>query len=365
MSVLLSYPIFGKATDGANLSISSNTTDTPIVAFVSAGAAGSYQFTSQTAYSFAAGQLVFLHQSRATGFGACELVYLTGYNSGTGVCTTATPLRNTYNAGAQAYVVKQYGNGTINSCTWTSPGWNGTSAGIHGFAFNGVLTLNSATISTQALGFRGAGAVSNTDGYQGESYLSGGVQSNTANNNSGGGGWDGANHSGGFGGGGGGGGANVANGGAGGSGGSTGGGGAASVFGGSGGSGGAMYSGSNSGAGGNGGGIILIIARKIVINSSNINAIGANGLNGTAGDAGGGGGGAGGSILIITENINTMSGVIAYGGNGGGYFGSGANGGVGSNGRIALMACNPGVNNSNPAYNNNGYQSYCGVVGRG
>ena len=131
------------------------------------------------------------------------------------------------------------------------------------------------------------------------------------------------------------------------------------MLGSAGGSGGILTTGT-SGGGGNGGGIIYIAGNSVTV-SGTLGANGGNGIAGSAGGAqyyGGGGAGAGGSIKVVgaTIDLGGTSKTTAIGGTSGsaGYWngnGSGLNGGVGGNGRIAVYDTSSISNNSNPSYN--------------
>jgi uncharacterized repeat protein (TIGR01451 family) len=266
----------------------------------------------------------------------------------------------------QVVRVPQYSSATLTSGLTAMP-WNGRTGGILAIDVSGALNLGSATVSVDAMGFRGGGARawagdtggSNTDyrnttsntchGVKGEGIAGtprfvydpatlsvvdnttegypSGATARGAPGNAGGGGTDGNpsvndQNSGGGGGG---------NGGVGGMGGNTwssnsarggfGGDDVASaaanrlVMGGGGGAGSRNNSSGVMSSGGAGGGIVMIRAGSIT-GSGTITANGDNGL--AAENDGGGGGGAGGSIVVMAINSGLGSLTVrAQGGNGG------------------------------------------------
>ena len=346
---------FGNGSDGA-LTISADTTDTPI----DSACTGTVATTTLTATnaSFAAGQVILIHQSQGTGAGTYQRNKIISYTAGT--ITLDQALNATYTTGAQVLVLKQYTNVTVNSGkTWTVKAWNGTTGGILAFLANGTVTVNgtitasgsdtttvtgyNATVSgSTGGGFRGGNGYiysSNppgSTGQAGEGTTGAALVQNAANGNGGGGGTRNIGGSSGGGGGGNGtagtvGGGNDATNGQ--------GGGVSSnaelttmTFGGGGG--GPSYyssSGGTVGGGASGAGIIFISSVNITV-SGNIAANGGNGGVGT--DIGQGGSGAGGSILIKCQTGTLGSGKItATGGNPintttgyGGYKGNGGDG---------------------------------------
>jgi hypothetical protein len=335
---------FGDASEGA-LTISSNTTEAPIDSACT-GTSGTANLTA-TNVSFAANQVVLIHQSQGTGAGTWQRNIISSYSAGTIVLQSN--LNANYTTGAQVRVLKQYSDVTINSGkTWTVKAWNGTVGGILSFLCTGTLTVtgsinanggDSTAYSTDGVrsgrgtggGFRGGNAYCSSGAKgtanQGEGTGGAGTYLNTANGNGGGGGGDAAaNHAGG-GGGGGNGGAGVAGGRE-----SPGDGGGIAgnsslttmVFGGGGGGANDSYSSSVSG-GASGGGIVFIYASNIAAITGSITANGGNAADANVD----GGGGAGGSVLIKTitavlgTNKITASGGTAY-----------STGGAGGTGRI-------------------------------
>lgn len=316
---------FGDGSDGA-LTISGNTTEAPVDAACT-GTTGTTSLSATNA-SFAANQIILIHQTRGTGAGSWQRNTIAGYTAGT--ITTGTALNATYVSGAQVRVLKQYTNVTVNSgITYTAKAWDGTVGGILSFIASGTVTA-TGTISANAKGFRGGvGGTAAGTGTQGESTTGAGSATNAANG-SGGGGGTGTNDGGSGGGGGshatvGVNGENKPTGG-----GSTGGKGGTSlvgsadlttmVFGGAGGGGGSDDSGTGgqTADGGNSGGIIFLTGTTVTITGA-VTANGANGVNQDATSNGcTGGGGSGGAVLIKAQVATLGAALItATGGSGG------------------------------------------------
>jgi hypothetical protein len=341
---------FGDGSDGA-LTISADTTEAPIDSACT-GTSGAMTLSATNA-SFAANQVIFIHQTQGTGAGTWMRNTIASYTAGTITLTTA--LNANYVSGAQVRVLKQYTNVTINTgVTYTAKAWNGSTGGILAFIANGTVTV-TGTISANGGngssssgahsgggtggGFRGGdgfiGSPPNT-GYQGESSTGIGGQSTAANGMGGGGNYDPGSPEDGSGGGGGHAtsGANGIPDGAGAIGGTGGGtGGAADLttmlFGGAGG--GAGTESGAGGAGGAGGGAIFITGATLTVSG----AITANGGSGGSAATGSGGGGAGGSILLKSQTATLGSALIsAVGGSGG--VGPDTQGGAGGTGRVHL-----------------------------
>lgn len=340
---------FGDGSDGT-LTISSNTTDVTTNDFATCtGTIGSTTL-SATQATFAAGQHIFIHQSRGTGAGSWMKTKIASYSAGT--VTTVDPLNATYSAGAQVYRLKTYTAVTINSSiTWTAAPWSKATlmGGILGFLCTGTATI-TGTMSANTQGFIGGDTVtSGSTGYQGEGSAGAGSLSTAANGNGGGSGGNFQNAPGGGGG----------NGAAGtsGFGGGTGGSavGSASLatmfFGGGGGAFGS-YGGHSAGqVGGDGGGILLPWAKTLTV-TGGIQSNGGAGSNiNTGSDNLGAGGGAGGSIYIKsqTPTLGTTL-VTATGGAGG--TGSDANhsGGAGAVGRIHIDYITAPSGTTSPTY---------------
>jgi hypothetical protein len=336
---------FGNGSDGvATLS----GTDAPIDSSCSGNAASTS--LSATNVSFAAGQIILIHQSRGTGVGQWEFNKIASYTAGT--ITTVLPLDYTYtdsgSSQAQVLVVKQYSGVTI-SGTLIGKLWNENVGGILSFLSTGQVNITGSIINT-GLGYNGAIVAfgSRDTGFQSEGTVATSYQRlSSANGSGGGGGVAGVHSSTGAGGGGG----HSASGGTGAAGtgpGAVGGTGGNSsglsdltnmTFGGGAGAGG---NGTNAGDygdyGGNGGGIIVVYAPIITLSGAGvITNSGGDGGNGN-GDGGAGGAGAGGSILlkgnIITAGTNKITAVAGTPGNRDGRYG-----GTGADGRIRLEAC--------------------------
>jgi hypothetical protein len=344
MAQFLSNERFGNSSDGAYSP--STGTDAPI----DSACTGTINTTSLLATngSFAAGQLILIHQTRGAGAGQWELNKISSYIAGT--ITTKYKLTYGYISGAQVLVMPQYASGNIaGGVTLTGKAWNGTVGGIYAKFGNGTFTVPGSLVGS-GIGFRG-GVGGNRDqpvaGQSGESDLGIGQQVSGDNTNSatnGPGGQGGHGQSGGgtaLGGGGGGhtnAGSHVDV--------SIAGGTASSdtanltimLFGGGGGGGGAAPGEDNpkdyGQLGGNSGGMILIIAKTIIITGSMPTA-GLSGANSAhpSFEEGGGGGGSGGSILLKGQTIilgsNLVTSLYGNGGAGSKSYQSGGNGSVG------------------------------------
>lgn len=155
---------FGAGTDGS-LTISADTTDAPIDSACS-GTAGAYTLTATNA-SFAANQIVLIHQSRGSNAGTWQRNTIVSYTAGT--ITLQNALNATYiNSGndvAQVLVLKQYTNVTIDADkTLTVKAWNGTVGGILAFIASGTVTVNGTISAKGGNGTTGTGAVSGATG---------------------------------------------------------------------------------------------------------------------------------------------------------------------------------------------------------
>jgi hypothetical protein len=352
---------FGNGSDGV---VTLSGTDAPIDSSCS-GNSGSTSL-SATNTSFAAGQMILIHQSRGTGVGQWEINKISSYVAGT--ITTEIPLAYTYtdsgSSQAQVLVLKQYSGVTISS-TFTAKSWDGNVGGIVAFLCSGNVTITS-TVTASNKGYMGIGGGSSQQqtGRQGEGSASANYSRTTAQNGNGGGGGQGGSGDyslpAGAGGGGGHSGAGTTgtgyNGGSGGQGGSQ----VGDVtmdtifFGGAGGEGGTRNNTDTiSAVEGYGGGIVMIIARNI----NNTGSIVSNGQAASIGNSPyGEGGGAGGSIFLKGENIIEGT-LTATGGAGAG------GGGAGSDGRIRVEACNRTAGTCNPSASENlGGYDFCAVT---
>lgn len=350
---------FGTGGDGV-LTISTDFQEAPIDS-AATGTVSSYSLAATNA-SFAAGQIILIHQTQGTGAGMLQKNKIISYAAGT--ITLETALNGTYGTGAQVRVMKQYSSVTINAGkTYSAKPWNGTVGGIIAFLCSGTITVNGTVTSTGA-GFRGgaipgvgAMGVAGRAGFQGEGVVGTGAQNNRAGNANGGG--AGINGTADDGGGGAGGSHAVAgtngadgvkNGGAttdantGGLTGST----VGTtdlttmVFGGAGGS-GCSDDGAHGGQGGESGGITYLVGVTITVNTGGL--ISSNGNNGYAvtfsgaGSGAGGGAGAGGSVLLKCQTGTFGTSLLSTTGGTGsvGTLAFGDRGGDGGNGSVGRM----------------------------
>ncbi len=309
---------YGTGAAGA-LTISSDTTET-VTDSACTGTSGETALTA-TNVSFAAGQIIFIHQTRGTGAGKWQLNVIDSYTAGT--ITTKYALTNTYGTGAQVRVVNKNADITINSTkTLTAKAWNGTVGGLLVLMSDGTTTVTGNLVAG-AKGYSGSsGGDTNPGAEQGEGEPGMGSRVNNANGEGAGGPTAGSGGGGGH--------AAAGSAGSGGSGpgaaGSQGGDNAGltiMLFGG-GGSGGKD---SSAGNGGYGGGIVVIISKTIVITGT-ISTSGSVGTNANWP----GGGGAGGAVLLKGQIITLGTTLVtASAGSGGTGLGTG---GAGSVGRI-------------------------------
>lgn len=326
---------YGDGSDGDNV-VTVNGTHAPVDSACT-GTAGNNSL-SATNVSFAANQIILIHQTQGSGAGNWELNVIQSYVAGT--ITTRYPLINNYVSGAQVIKLDKNLNFTVNSgVTLTGKSWTGSVGGILP-----ILALENIDIvgalSVDYIGFDG-GAQTGGSGWQGNSSVANGTTSTSANGSAGGGGHEGDGAAAGGGGG-------AGNSGSGGVGETTsrpGGAGGSSVgnsdltvmvLSAGGGSGGARSGGgSGGGKGGDGGGLVFLIAKKVTI-TGNINGRGQNGTNGSGGFShGAGGGGAGANVLIKGEEVTIGTNqVLLSGGSGGAGASSGGDGGPGSAGRL-------------------------------
>lgn len=329
---------FGDGSDG-DLTISADTTEAPIDSSCS-GTVGNSSLSATNA-SFAAGQLILIHQSRGTGAGAWELNRIASYVAGT--ITTSHALCNTYtddagNSQAQVRVLKQYNNVTVNSTkTYYPKAWDENVGGIIGWFAKGTTTV-TGTINGIGRGYlQGNHGTQFAHGYSGEGTGGARTTSGVANGNGGAGkqseGSGGGNGAAAI--------NNPTSGGAGGAAAGT-----ASlvtmVFGGGGG--GAGDGGSNlaNGQGGSGGAIVLIISAAYTMSGAITLTGNANGA--ACADGHRGGSGAGGSCLIKAQTAVLGTNLITA------LAGSAtANGSAGAVGRIHLDYKTSTSGSTNPA----------------
>ena len=325
---------FGNCSTGLLLDITVNTQDNPIdsSALVTAGT----NTIAATNPSFAAGQIIYLHQTYdATGTtcGQNEMNVIQSYVAG--AITTKYPVFYDYIGGAQVIVVEQWQNIIVEpGVTWSAKDYNGVTGGILVKMCNGIITINGTTSVSGATGgaINGAGQVAG--GATGGGFRGGHANMSVNPNGAIGQYGDGSKgpRSGGYNSGGSaGGGGNLSNGG---SKSSAGAGGAGRTnasnaggsdnpgigglaignsaltiisLGGGGGGGGAAwtdYWAHHAGGGGSGAGIIFLIARQITGTGSII----LNGGNGAGADSSAsGGGGAGGSLLLKGQVLSLAS----------------------------------------------------------
>lgn len=283
---------FGNGSDGAYAP--STGTDAPIDSACS-GSVNTNLLTASNG-SFAAGQLILIHQTQGSNAGVWELNRIESYTPGT--ITTSFNLKNNYASGAQVLVIPQHSSGNIaGGVTVSVKPWNGTTGGIYAKFVNGIFNIDG-TLAANGAGYRGGNGASNTNtgAFRGENYNGTGYNdhSQSANLSAGGGGFFGA---------------------------------------------GAGYNGtvayqsdpnlvtrfvpgsaggggnSNSGAGGQGGfgGAIVLIIAKVITVTGFINANGSNGTVG-AGNQGAGGSAAGGCILLKGQVITLGSSLVTASG---------------------------------------------------
>lgn len=359
---------FGDGSDGA-LTISSNTTEAPIDSSCS-GSSGAFTLSATNA-SFAAGQVILIHQSRGTGAGTWQRNKIVSYTAGT--ITLQDALNATYtdsgSSQAQVRVLKQHTDVTIDSGdTYTAKAWGGNVGGILGFIASGTVTV-SGTISANGnagavgdpgaggagIGFRGGTGEKNSgQSTQGEGTSGAGSAGSTLANGNGGGAGVVTGSSKGASGGGGGHGASGSNGtsndpnqtpGAGGS--SAGSADLTTMVFGGGGGGGNNDGGDTSGGGGGGGGIIFIAGVTLVVTGAITSNGGAGGSSTPAIEQADGAGGAGGSILLKTQTATLGGGLITATGGAGGTD----HGGAGAVGRIHLDYLTSFTGTTSPSLN--------------
>lgn len=351
---------FGDGSDGAYSSAT-----IPTMTYVSiSGTSGGTSVTAGST-SLSNGDIVLMIQMRGTGVGQWEINKVSSGGGSTSI-TMQENLQFTYTdsgaSQAQAVVIPQYTDVTVQSGTWTVSDWDGNVGGILAFASNGTTTV-TGTINGDGKGFIGGASVGiDTHGKQGEGTSNaGGSQSTSANGSGGGGGQSGSTVGAGAGGGGGGNGTTGSSGTAGsasrtpGSGGSSVSGADLTtglVLGGAGGSGGGDDNTvANTGSGGDSGAIVAIFVNDLT-GTGTITLDGLNGGNGAGDGAGGGGGGSGGSFITqcATADLSSMTvgAVAGVGGSGGGTAGNGGNGGTG---KIAIHHSGSVTGTTTPTFN--------------
>lgn len=313
---------FGDGSDGA-LTIAGNTTEAPIDSACS-GTSGAFSLSATNA-SFAANQIIFIHQTKGTDAGTWQRNQIASYAAGT--ITLVNALNYSYtssgNSKAQVRVLLQHTNVTVNSgVTYTAKAWNGTTGGILAFIANGTVTVDG-TISAKG-GNGTASTTDNTGGGTGGGFRGGNndtdsgpgagagegtapntwpIETPTAQGNGGGGaatsdaagdGADGGNGTAGVN-------SGAAQGGA-----AVGSTDLTTMSLGGGGGGARNTPGNSAGGGGAGGGIVLITGTTITVNNTTgtITAKGGDGGVPAGGAPRCGGAGAGGSVLLKGQVIN-------------------------------------------------------------
>ncbi len=119
---------FGDGSDGAYSSAT-----IPTMTYEScSGTSGSTSLTT-AGTSLANGDIILIHQSRGTGVGQWEINKVAS-GGGTTSITLSQPLQYTYtdsgSSQAQAVVIPQYTNVTVQSGTWTLSDWAGNTGGL-------------------------------------------------------------------------------------------------------------------------------------------------------------------------------------------------------------------------------------------
>ncbi len=150
--------------------------------FTALNSAGDYEFVTATSASSGGGSVSIA--GSGTGGGT-----VFAYHSS---APTATAGQSTY----QVIVVPQYTSATLSSGL-TASAWNGSTGGVLALDISGTLTLNSATVAVDGLGFRGAaglqmsgGGGANTDFVQPSPATY--TPTTTGSNSDGQAGWDGS-----------------------------------------------------------------------------------------------------------------------------------------------------------------------------
>jgi hypothetical protein len=351
---------------GADITVAGTVSINATAASAAAAAGATTVTLSNVRGTFAAGQLILLHQTQgATGsVGYYEYARVASVSGAT--LTRVAAITNPYitdaTRRAQAVVVTEAGAVTVPAgTTLTAPAWDGNTGGILALDVASTLTVAGA-LQMNGRGFRGRrhdGVYRCARGFQGEGHLGlGGVD--IAGNGSGGGG-GGQGQDDGVGGGGGYGAAGAAGTPRGGcgtcaecvSGAIPGGAGGVAVgatnlslsvfLGGGGGEGGADEDGCRPGGGGSGGGIILVRATTVTVTGS-VSAAGAAGGDGDSAcggcGMGGGAGGAGGAVRILAIGTASLgSNLVTTSGATGGLSTCGSTrGATGGVGRIGVRA---------------------------
>ena len=346
---------WGDAKDGS-ATISSD----PNVRTTITGTAGQTTATAG-ATTISNGDLVVLHQTQGTGAGQWEFNLVVSGGGSTSL-VFAVPNHYTFATGAQIIKVPRYLAATISAHTTTA--WNGSVGGIevilaktsitvsgalNGNGGNGAKGIGSIAGGTGG-GFRGGAAKSNGSGhaYSGDGSVGNTLSQSAYNGNGGGGGR--LNQNGGGGGGNataGGNGQNV-------NGGTFGVGGTAvgstdllTIFPGGGGGGGCKDSVKSVSSGASGGAIFILISKSITL-SAGVTVNGGSAIDCADGEGACGGGGAGGSVLGVCDTATLGTNQITA--TAGGTSTTGADGGAGSVGRIAVHHSGTVTGTTNPTF---------------
>lgn len=336
--------LYGDGSDGS-LSISSNTTDSPIDSTCS-GTSGTTSLTATNA-SFAAGQVILILQVTG-GTHTWELNAIDSYTAGT--ITTTHALANSYthsgDTRSQVVVVKQHSSITVdNGSTLTAKAWdqsNGT-GGVLALLCSGTIDINGA-VTAGAKGFEGGegGLSALKAGWQGQGEDGVAPVAQGGANSTGAGGGQETVDSGSGGGGG-----HVDTGSSGSPQDQQGDGGLASdydssdlssmLFGGAGGGGGNNNNSADAGDGGNGGGIIFLMGPTFDLTGGSIDSDGEAGGPNTGDNNSAGGGGAGGSVLIKGDNVTIGTDLVTVDAGAGGAKAVPGNGSAGGAGDVGII----------------------------
>lgn len=167
--------------DGARTVTGANTVLNTVTTLAAGASSGAGTITVSSAAGITAGDVLMLYQAQGatiattntSGYGAVTALNNAGRYEFVSVAAVAgnvitlgtvcsgTPLRFSYNSGAQVVRVPQYSSLTVNAGASVVPSaWNGSTGGVVAVIVDGTATING-TINANALGFRG-GALDNT-----------------------------------------------------------------------------------------------------------------------------------------------------------------------------------------------------------
>lgn len=167
--------------DGARTVTAANTVLNTVTTLSAGAASGAGTITVASAAGITAGDVLMLYQAQGasiattntSGYGAVtalnnagryefvSVAAVAGNVITLGTVCSATPLRFSYNGGAQVVRVPQFSSLTVNTGASVVPSaWNGSTGGVVAVIVDGTATING-TIHANALGFRG-GALDNT-----------------------------------------------------------------------------------------------------------------------------------------------------------------------------------------------------------